>query len=287
MPFGCGQCLPCRINRARQWTWRQYLESLCHDHSSFLTLSYANEHLPKNSSLDPRHLQLWLKRFRKRVLPVRIRYFAVGEYGEKNKRPHYHLSVFGVPPHAFDIYKTHPFDPRVVWLTSWPYGSAFLVDFNELTAQYVTGYVTKKLNKVDDDRLLPGQLPEFARMSRAPGIGKDAMRIIAASLSSSGSVDHVDSGDVPATLRLGKRTIPLGRFLLKALREAVGFTPEYIESLKARGVYEQSVQLSALLQAAIANEEFASTKTVYLESVRQKILQTEARARLFKKQEKL
>lgn len=287
VPFGCGRCLPCCLNRRRQWTWRQYLESLCHDHSSFLTLTYAPEHLPAYQTLDPRHLQLFLKRLRKAVLPVRLRYFAVGEYTEQNQLPHFHISVFGLPPHAFDIYKTHPFDPRVVWLKSWPMGSAFLVPFNETTAQYVAGYVVKKLNKSDDPRLHPGQIPEFARMSRRPGLGKNAMALIAKGLSESGNIDRIPSGDVPAMLELGKRKIPLGRFLLKALREAVGFTPEYIDHLKQRGIYDQSLQLSALLKAALETEKSATTRSVYLESAHQKILQTEARARLFKKQEKL
>lgn len=279
--------MPCRISRRRQWTWRQYLESLSHDHSSFLTLSYADEHLPKNLSLDPRHLQLFIKRLRDRVLPLRFRYFAVGEYGEEKKRPHYHLSVFGLPPHAFDICKTNPFDPRVVWLSSWTYGSAFLTEFNETTAQYVSGYVTKKLSKPDDPRLLPGQLPEFARMSRRPGLGKEAMRLIAGELSRSGYLDRIEGGDVPRFLQLGKRRIPLGRFLLRALRECVGFSVEYVDQLKSKGVYDQSLELSALLSAAIADSPSATARSVYLESVHQKILQTEARARLFKRQEKL
>lgn len=287
IPFGCGQCAPCRLNRRRQWTWRQYLESLTHDQSCFVTLTYAPEYLPENGSLSPRHLQLWLKRIRFELSPVRVRYFGVGEYGEEKDRPHYHISLFGVPWSALPVRSRNAFDPRKVELTSWRFGQAFVAEFNETTAQYISGYVVKKLTRPDDVRLLPGQLPEFARMSLRPGIGKEAMRIVAESLSRSGLLDEIDGGDVPRELKLGRRSIPLGRFLLKALREAVGFTPEYIEELKAKGSYDQSLEMSALLMGAIENSPLSTARTAYLESVHQKILQAEARAALFKKVTKL
>jgi len=287
IPFGCGQCKPCRINRRRQWTWRQYLESLCHDQSTFVTLTYSSEHLPENGSLQPRDLQLWLKRVRFELLPLRVRYFAVGEYGEEKDRPHYHISLFGVRWNALAVRSRNAFDPRKCILKTWGFGGAFVTEFNETTAQYISGYVVKKLTRPDDERLLPGQLPEFARMSLRPAIGKEAMRIVAESLSRSGLLDELDGGDVPRQLKLGKRSIPLGRFLLKALREAVGFTPEYIEQVKAKGSYDQSVEMSALLLAAIETSPLSTARTAYLESVHQKILQTEARAALFKKVTKL
>lgn len=287
IPFGCGQCTPCRLNRRRQWTWRQYLESLCHDQSCFVTLTYSSEHLPENGSLQPRDLQLWLKRVRFELSPIRVRYFGVGEYGEEKNRPHYHISLFGVPWTALRVRSRYAFDPRKVELTSWRFGQAFVAEFNETTAQYISGYVVKKLTRRDDARLGPGQLPEFARMSLRPGIGKEAMRIVADSLSRSGLLDAVDGGDVPRELKLGRRTIPLGRYLLKALREAVGFTPEYIEQLKQTGAYDQSLEMSALLLAAIETAPLSTARTAYLESVHQKILQAESRALLFKKVTKL
>lgn len=282
IPFGCGQCLPCRVNRRRQWMWRQFFESLSHDDNCFLTLTYRDEDLPGLNSLEPLHLQLWLKRFRLSVLPLRVRFFAVGEYGDENERPHYHLSLFGVSQDTVGALASsrNQWDPRRIILPSWPYGEVYVAEFNELTAQYVAGYVVKKLTSPEDVRL-NGRKPEFARMSRRPGIGRAAMSIVASALSMSGHVDH--SPDVPPQLQIGRRKIPLGRYLLRALREAVGFTPEYIETLKQTGAYKSSLEMSALLEAAIADAPLSSPKTAYLASVQQKIRQVETRTTIWKK----
>lgn len=286
IPFGCGQCLPCRVNRRRQWMWRQFFESLSHNDNCFLTLTYRDEDLPRSCSLDPSHLQLWLKRFRLSVLPLRIRYFAVGEYGEESQRPHYHLSLFGVSPDTVAALASsrNQWDSRRIVLPSWPYGEVFAAEFNELTAQYIAGYVVKKLTNAEDphvQKILQGRHPEFARMSRRPGIGRHAMSVVASTLSSSGYVDL--SEDAPAFLQIGKRKIPLGRYLLRALREALGFTPEYIETLKQRGAYKSSLEMSALLEAALTDAPLSSSKTAYLASVQQKIRQVETRATIWKK----
>lgn len=91
--FGCGQCLPCRVNRRRIWTHRIMLEAAQYHDNSFVTLTYDEEKLPVDLSVTPRTLQLFMKRLRK-VYPNRIRYFGVGEYGDQTMRPHYHLALF-------------------------------------------------------------------------------------------------------------------------------------------------------------------------------------------------
>ena len=101
IPFPCGQCLACRINRRRVWTNRLLLESLDHEHNSFITLTYADEFLPISPTkpvptLCKRDAQLFLKRLRKR-LTFPIRYYLCGEYGGLNGRPHYHAILFGFP----------------------------------------------------------------------------------------------------------------------------------------------------------------------------------------------
>ena len=85
----CGRCNICRHNIAQDWTVRLVLESMA-DYIGcyFLTLTYRNA--PK-SGLIKSDVQRWCKRARKKAS---FRYFAVGEYGSRFARPHYHVIVF-------------------------------------------------------------------------------------------------------------------------------------------------------------------------------------------------
>lgn len=73
----------------------------------FITLTYDTDHVPITPnlflSLRYRDVQLYLKRVRKahdqhakatNTVAPRIKYYAVGEYGAKSKRPHYHMLIF-------------------------------------------------------------------------------------------------------------------------------------------------------------------------------------------------
>lgn len=282
VPFGCGQCLPCRINRSRQWARRQMLESLTHDDNTFATLTYDDEHLPAGGNLVPRHLQLWLKRFRKEQ-NTKVRFYAAGEYGEKYSRPHYHLSLFGV--HWSQVVPRPSFsDGEQNWgrCPSWPNGTVHVAPFNEITAAYVSGYVVKKMTAQDDPRLR-GRHPEFGRMSRNPGIGAPAIPILANALA------HLEFEDVPSQIRIGGKTVSLSRYLLNRLRLACGFTPTEIANIKEKKTFEQTLELSALLDIALqaAPLEATSKTRVYLQEVQQKILQIETRHKIWSKKEKL
>lgn len=263
--------------------WRQYLESLTHDESCFITLTYRPENLPAGGNLEPLHLQLWLKKLRKRLSPLRVRFFAVGEYGDETERAHYHLSLFGVSGNTVVPSSSGPvLFPQVV-ADSWSHGLIHVGEFNELTAQYVAGYVTKKMTREGDPRL-NGRVPEFARMSLRPGIGADAMAIVANTFQAARLNEPL-----PTSLKIGRRTINLGRFLLSKLRIAAGLTPEQIQALKSEVALENSINLQALLQDAItASPRQALTVTdVYLQEVKQKILQVEARHNIYKKRSTL
>lgn len=68
MEVPCGQCLGCRLDRARMWTSRIIHEASLHEYdhgNSFVTLTYDDKNLPNNWSLDKRHFQLFMKRLRK------------------------------------------------------------------------------------------------------------------------------------------------------------------------------------------------------------------------------
>lgn len=67
--------------------------------SYFVTLTYSDDNL-FYGTCDPilykRHLQLHFKKLRKRLEARSIKYYAVGEYGDRSNpgRPHYHYILF-------------------------------------------------------------------------------------------------------------------------------------------------------------------------------------------------
>lgn len=271
IPFGCGQCLPCRINRRRQWMWRQFLESLCHEQNSFITLTYDRRNIPGNWSLQPRDLQVFIRELRRVMYPVKLRYFGVGEYGEESFRPHYHLSLFGVSHFSRSSIGDFPSTVERIWKK----GFTSVYEFNHLTAQYVSGYVVKKLKDRKDG--YDWNVPEFARMSNRPGIGAGAMAVVAKQLDSNYS--DWRTGDVPRQLQIGKRTIPLGRYLLSRLRKEVGFSEEYIKTIRDRTSWERSIEMQSLLENSPPDGTF---KASYLKDIEGKLASVEARAEILR-----
>lgn len=226
----CGRCMACRINKKRLWTHRMILESYCHASSLFVTLTYNDENLPSDLSVHPKHVQLFLKRLRKAISPRKIRYFAVGEYGDKSMRPHYHLAIFGLG-----------LESEAIIQNCWKYGFTMCGDLNPKSAGYIAGYVTKKMTSISDKRLLRSDgvylHPEFVRMSLKPGLGVPALdKIVSVIKSSLG--DKLPNGDVPTSLRHGNRIFPIGRYLRSKLRERFNFTDEDIELLKEKSKEE-------------------------------------------------
>lgn len=71
----CGSCLGCRLERARQWAMRCMDEASLHEDNSFITLTFSDANLPANRSLDVSIFQKFMKRLRKEVAPLRLRFF--------------------------------------------------------------------------------------------------------------------------------------------------------------------------------------------------------------------
>lgn len=183
-PFSicCGQCIGCRLERSRQWAVRCLHESQLYDASSFVTLTYSDEHVPVDGSLRYSDYQRFMRRVRRRFRGVR--FYMAGEYGEKGSRPHYHAVLFGVhfgdrynwrqSPAGFPLYRSDLLD------SLWTLGSAEIGDVTFESAGYVARYVMKKVTgdkadehykRVSEDGEIYWLTPEFNRMSLKPGIG--------------------------------------------------------------------------------------------------------------------
>lgn len=101
VPVPCGRCPPCKIRRVNTWVFRLMQEHKISTHSHFVTLTYDTNFVPISPNgfmtLKKSDFQNFVKRLRKMTGIEGIKYYACGEYGSKNSRPHYHAIFFNVP----------------------------------------------------------------------------------------------------------------------------------------------------------------------------------------------
>lgn len=147
----CGKCVNCRIAKRTEWVTRMLHEMSYHSDCTFITLTYSDKYLPTNASLRKEDLQKFFKRLRKSITPVRIKYYACGEYGDKYGRPHYHAIIFGLG--------VKPYDQSVID-DAWPYGIVHHGLAERDSIRYVAQYIDKKLSGEQADR--------FAETGREP-----------------------------------------------------------------------------------------------------------------------
>jgi len=177
----CGKCLNCKKKRRSDWSLRLEHEYLYSDSALFITLTYNDASIPRNKgipTLNKKDLQDYIKRLRNshvayvsRELGIRksevknyskqIRYYAVGEYGSKTNRPHYHILLFN-----YDIANLKPIESQ--WKntqTGHPLGFVDIGKVSSASINYTTKYMFKQWGKKD-----LRQRP-FTNMSRRPMIG--------------------------------------------------------------------------------------------------------------------
>lgn len=150
VPVPCGRCPNCVARYASGWSFRLMQEEKRSSSALFLTLTYESQHLKRTSNgyrtLVKSDVQNFIKRLRFAATgsgPSPIRYYAVGEYGSINQRPHYHLILFNAPLQHID--------------PSWSMGSIYYGDVGPASVGYCLKYLMKK-----------GQIPMHARDDRQP-----------------------------------------------------------------------------------------------------------------------
>lgn len=177
----CGQCIGCRLSKARDWTGRICCESQLYQNSSFITLTYNDTFLPRLKSnnlptLVKKDFQYFMMRLRKQIYPKKVRYYAAGEYGDKYQRPHFHAILFGYVPDDLVLFKDE-FGHKLYISESlqklWKFGFVSIGNCEFDSAMYVAGYCTKKITGNKAEEHYQGREPEFSLMSTKPGIGKD------------------------------------------------------------------------------------------------------------------
>lgn len=218
--FPCGQCLNCRINKARNWTGRLLLEALDHGKACFATLTYSEDNLPPGGTLVPKHVTDFFKRLRYQLeyqdqkaadaclVPLfrRVRYYYCGEYGERGGRPHYHLAIFGICQTEGDLVTK-----------CWTLGHCYIGELNKNSMRYIAGYIMKGMTHDKSEynqKYLQGRHPEFQRMSRIPAIGKNAIMRIA---------KKSNAPERFRQIKQGPSSIFLSRVLQQAVDSVCGF----------------------------------------------------------------
>lgn len=152
----CGRCPVCVKKRVSSWSVRLLKEADVSTSALFVTLTYSTEHVPisKNGwmTLEKTDLQKFFKRLRKHH-DQKIKYYAVGEYGTKFHRPHYHVILYNASAEAV--------------CKSWSIGSVHIGSLTPASTGYTLKYISKekKTKKHNDDRK-----PIFSVMSK--GLGK-------------------------------------------------------------------------------------------------------------------
>lgn len=160
----CGKCPDCKGRRTSGWSFRLMQQERISMSAQFITLTYDTNHVPitRNGYMSLRKcdLQKFFKRLRKNhsvqctsgSMPA-IKYYAVGEYGGKTKRPHYHAILFNA-----DI---------TLIQKSWQLGSVHYGTVTGASVGYTLKYMQKE-SKIpmhrNDDRLR-----EFSLMSKGLG----------------------------------------------------------------------------------------------------------------------
>lgn len=263
------------------------LEAMQYKDNAFVTLTYSDEHLPSDWSVNPVEMQLWQKRLRS-ACDRRLRFYTVGEYGDLSGRPHYHAAVFNFPTCRYGRTRQNDCYCCVachVVRQSWTFGSVEVAMLEEKSAAYVAGYVTKKMTGKDDPRL-KGRHPEFCRMSNRPGIGASAMHEVASELLRYDLEKTED--DVPSGLRHGGKILPLGRYLRKKLRSYCGL-PENAPQAVLDKIADELLPMYeiALDTPRPKGQRVNVFKSLLVDQEAARVVQMEARQRIFKERKSL
>lgn len=159
----CGRCPPCKTRKVQGWVFRLQQEDKRSFSSHFVTLTYDTHSVPISENgfktLKKSDLQNFFKRLRLLCPTTEVKYYAVGEYGDEHKRPHYHAIIFNVLD-TTRFQKAWTLDGKQI-------GNVHVGQVTNASIAYTLKYIDKKGYErkfAADDRL-----KEFAVMSKKLG----------------------------------------------------------------------------------------------------------------------
>lgn len=236
------------------------LEASCYEHNLFSTFTYeVPPYVNDTPTLVKAHITSTFHRLRARLRESSrsVRFYACGEYGGQTQRPHYHAVVFGLGLRDVQLLEGAWHGLRD------PAAEAGFSSHGLLTlggAEYVTGYVTKKLSELDHRSTCP-RLPEFAVMSRVPGLGAPGLlAVIEALNTSAGALYMARYHDVPVAFQIGGRMLPLGPYCRQRLR--LFFFGSHLEPEEAAALRERSSLEKVLPPMLLAETPFVRRQLV-------------------------
>lgn len=188
IPVPCRKCPACLLARTNEWGFKLMQEDKIHERSYFVTLTMTNEtmnmvkgtltkkkdtrytNITPNGfmSLRKQDLQNFFKRLRKEINgTTKLKYYAVGEYGSKTYRPHYHIILFGAT--ILQIEQAWSLNGKLLGeVTCDPVNGASIA----YTAKYINKGKLIPLFKTDD------RLPEFQLTSQSMGVNYITPQIV-------------------------------------------------------------------------------------------------------------
>lgn len=166
----CRKCLACRIAHSKEWAIRLQHEGGYWERKSFVTFTYSDDKLPPGGSLVKADLQKAMKRLRW-DWKEKLKYFAVGDYGDLMGRPHFHVILFGMDD------EDHQLHPRIKYLAekgplvdAWGMGNVYIGNVTAASIRYVTDYVFKAFNGEKAKEVYGNKLPPFKLVSKGMGL---------------------------------------------------------------------------------------------------------------------
>lgn len=185
----CGKCMICKANQARKKGERAMAEAATWEHNEVINLTYSNENLPMNTKQDGTQVPTLkykdVQDFKKRLLKhwkqkydaEGIRFMCACEYGEKYRRPHYHLIMFNFEAkdkvfYGYTKKGSKEYGSKEI-AEIWGKGNITVGEVTPETIQYVANYCLKKFKGKKAKGIYQelGIEPESVKSSNRKGLG--------------------------------------------------------------------------------------------------------------------